>query len=43
MGEVTSEGCHPEPEAKDPMGFFASLRMTPSIYPTLPPLTEAVS
>jgi len=34
-GEVTSKGCHPEPKAKDPSGFFAPLRMTSSMLPHL--------
>ena len=37
LGEVASKGCHPEPKAKDPAGFFASLRMTSSMSPPLTP------
>jgi len=34
---VTPKGCHPEAKPKDPMGFFATLRMTSSMSPPLAP------
>jgi Pyruvate/2-oxoacid:ferredoxin oxidoreductase delta subunit len=34
---ITPKGGHPEAQPKDPMGFFAPLRMTSSMSPPLAP------